>query len=100
MPWAVRSRSPTRSLPMGPIICSRSRATSPRSKPRLGDYFRTVPKNDVVTKTTVEKSHGRIETRCYTASQKVDWILADKSYPGQPCFSNIKTLLMVQDRTE
>src|ERR1700688_1862248 len=76
------------------------KANQPTLEAEVAEYFRTVPKNEVVTKTTVEKGHGRIETRCYTASQRVDWILADKSYPGQPRFSSIKTLLMVQDRTE
>jgi predicted transposase YbfD/YdcC len=76
------------------------KGNQPTLEAEVAEYFRTVPKNEVVAKTTVEKGHGRIETRCYTASQKVDWILADKSYPGQPRFSSIKTLLMVQDRTE
>src|SRR5262249_37510511 len=31
------------------------------------DYFRTAPAAALVSKTTVEKGHGRIETRIYTA---------------------------------
>src|SRR5207302_3673518 len=64
------------------------------------DYFAAAPKGELVSKATVEKGHGRIETRTYTASANVDWIVSNKSYPGQPRFSNIRTLLMVQDRTE
>lgn len=63
-------------------------------------YFATAPKDETLTTTTVEKGHGRIETRTYTASANVDWIVSNKNYPGQPRFSNIRTLLMVQDRTE
>jgi len=64
--------------------------------------FRTrSPAQELVTKTTVEKGHGRIETRTYVASSKVDWIVSDQSYPGQPRFiTNIKTLLEVHSRTE
>src|SRR5665647_2762266 len=51
------------------------------------DYFRTAPAAELVTKTTVEKAHGRIETRTYTASKAVDWIVSDRSYPGQPRFT-------------
>src|ERR1019366_2000040 len=51
------------------------------------DYFRTAPAAELVTKTTVEKAHGRIETRNYTASKAVDWIVSDRSYPGQPRFT-------------
>lgn len=64
------------------------------------EYFRTAPQNEVVTKTTVEKGHGRIETRTYTGSANVDWIGSARSYPGKPRFTNIATLLMVQDRIE
>ena len=64
------------------------------------DYFGTAPAAELVTKTTVEKGHGRIETRTYTASQEVDWIVSERSYPGQPRFTNIKTLIKVHSRTE
>jgi predicted transposase YbfD/YdcC len=64
------------------------------------DYFRTAPAAELVSKTTVEKGHGRIETRTYTASQVVDWIASERSYPGQPRFTAIKTIVKVDTRTE
>lgn len=64
------------------------------------DYFRTAPAAELVTKTTVEKGHGRIETRTYTASKVVDWIASERSYPGQPRFTTIKTIVKVNARTE
>jgi len=64
------------------------------------DYFRTAPAAELVTKTTVEKAHGRIETRTYTASKFVDWIVSERSYPGQPRFTTIKTIVKVDTRTE
>jgi predicted transposase YbfD/YdcC len=63
-------------------------------------YFDTAPKDELVTKTTVEKGHGRIETRIYTASCNVDWIESSKSYSGQPRFKNINTIVKVLNRTE
>jgi predicted transposase YbfD/YdcC len=65
-----------------------------------GSYFDTAPAHELVTKTTVEKGHGRIETRIYTASQNARWIRAGKSYPGQPRFEHIETLVRVLNRTE
>ena len=38
--------------------------------------------------------------RTYTASSNVDWIVSDRSYPGEPRFTNIKTLVKVFSRTE
>jgi predicted transposase YbfD/YdcC len=64
------------------------------------DYFRTAPQAELVTKTTLEKGHGRIETRIYQASGVVDWIASDRSYPGQPKFKHIKTIMRVVNRTE
>src|SRR5580693_3458339 len=64
------------------------------------DYFCTAPAAELVTKTTVEKGHGRIETRTYTASKAVDWIVSERSYPGQPRFTTIKTIVKLDKRTE
>ncbi len=64
------------------------------------DYFRTAPEDEIVRKTTIEKGHGRIETRLFTASKTVDWIKPEKSYPGQPRFNHIKTIVKVVNRTE
>src|ERR1700738_564312 len=64
------------------------------------DYFDTAPAAELEVKTTVEKGHGRIETRTYTASSKVDWITSERSYPGQPRFKNINTVAKVHARAE
>jgi predicted transposase YbfD/YdcC len=64
----------------------------------VDEYFRTAPDAELVRKTTIEK--GRIETRIYTASTVVDWIKSAKSYPEQPKFNHIKTLVKVVNRTE
>ena len=76
------------------------KGNQPTLEADVEDYFCTAPAAEIATKTTVEKGHGRIETRTYTASQSVDWILSERSYPGQPRFSNIKTIIKVSTRTE
>jgi predicted transposase YbfD/YdcC len=63
-------------------------------------YFTDAPANELLTKTTVEKGHGRIETRTYTASGNVDWIVPDRHYPGEPRFTNIRTIVKVYARAE
>ena len=63
-------------------------------------YFETAPASECVSSTTVEKGHGRIETRIATGSRSVDWILSDRSYPGQPRFEAVKCILKVYCRTE
>jgi predicted transposase YbfD/YdcC len=76
------------------------KGNQPTLEADVEDYFDTAPAAETVTKTTVEKAHGRIETRAYTASSTVDWIGSDRSYPGQPRFANIKTVIKVHARTE
>ena len=66
----------------------------------VDSYFKTAPASELVTFSTQEKDHGRIETRTYIASRNVDWLLSDRSYPGQPRFRGIKTIIKVEDRTE
>ena len=58
------------------------------------------PPEELVTRSVVEKGHGRIETRISTASRVVDWITGTKSDPDQPRFRHIKTLLRAVNRTE
>lgn len=63
-------------------------------------YFNDAPAAELVTTTTLEKAHGRIETRTYTAASNVSWITSARSYPGQPRFHNIKTILKVHAHVE
>src|SRR3979490_2863963 len=67
------------------------KGNQPTLETEVEEYFRTAPANEVVTTTTVEKGHGRIETRTYAASSCVDWIRSERSYPGAPRFTSIKT---------
>jgi len=66
----------------------------------IESYFKTAPSNEITVISTLEKGHGRIERRTYFFSDKVDWIASDRSYPGQPRFKGIKTIIKVEDRTE
>ena len=61
---------------------------------------KTAPPAEIVSITTVEKGHGRIETRRYVASTKVDWIASDRRYPGEPRFPGVATLIQVHSTTE
>jgi predicted transposase YbfD/YdcC len=76
------------------------KGNQPTPETEVADYFSSAPAEELVCKTTVEKGHGRIETRTYTASSKVDWIVSDCRYPGEQRFTTIKTILKVDLRTE
>lgn len=77
------------------------KGNQPTLEAEVADYFRCAPAEEVVSKDAeIEKGHGRIEMRTCTASSKVDWIVSERSYPGEPRFTNIKTLVKVHSRTE
>lgn len=76
------------------------KGNQPTLEADVEDYFATAPADELVSKTTVEKGHGRIETRTYTASSNIDWIVSARSYPGQPRFTTIKTIVKLQARVE
>jgi predicted transposase YbfD/YdcC len=76
------------------------RGNQPTLEGDVKSYFADAPASELVTKTTVEKGHGRIETRTYTASGNTGWIVPDRHYPGEPRFANIKTIVKVYARAE
>jgi predicted transposase YbfD/YdcC len=66
----------------------------------IESYFATAPAAEVAKVETVEKDHGRFEVRNYSASHKVDWYAAERSYPGAPRFASLTTIAMVESRIE
>jgi predicted transposase YbfD/YdcC len=76
------------------------KGNQPTLEADVADYFDTAPASELVTQSGIEKGHGRIETRTYWASNNVDWIVSERSYPGQPGFTTIKTLVKVRARVE
>jgi predicted transposase YbfD/YdcC len=76
------------------------KGNQPTLEAEVEDYFRSAPTEELVSTNTIEKGHGRIEMRTYTASSVVDWIVSERSYPGEPRFTNIKTLVKVHSRIE
>jgi hypothetical protein len=43
----------------------------------------------------LKKGMAASRLRTYTASSNVDWIVSTRSYPGEPRFTDIKTLVKV-----
>jgi predicted transposase YbfD/YdcC len=77
------------------------KGNQPTLEAEVADYFRSAPAEELVIKNAeIEKGHGRIEMRTYTASSNVDWIVSERSYPGEPRFTTIRTLVKVFSRTE
>ena len=76
------------------------KGNQPSLEADIVSYFDTAPAAECLTTTTVEKGHGRLETRTYIASQKVDWLTSPGKDAVRPKFSTVKTLLRVVSRVE
>jgi predicted transposase YbfD/YdcC len=72
----------------------------PTLEAEVEHYFRFAPASETTTVTTLEKGHGRIETRIATASANTSWIVSDRSFPGQTKFKNIRTIVKIVRRVE
>jgi predicted transposase YbfD/YdcC len=66
----------------------------------IKSYFETAPAGEDDRCETLGKEHGRIETRTHRVSRVVDWIAAERSYPGAPRFPQPAAIAMVESRIE
>jgi predicted transposase YbfD/YdcC len=76
------------------------KGNQPTLEADIVSYFDTAPATECVTASTVEKGHGRLETRTYTASQNVDWLTSPGKDAAKPKFSTVKTIIKVTSMVE
>jgi len=60
------------------------------------------PPADQVSKPfeTVEKDHGRLESRRHVVCHEVDWLFSDRRYPDEPRFPHLAMIAMVETQVE
>jgi len=65
-------------------------------------YFAQAPESEIETVQTIDKDHGRIETRTTSLSRNVGWLLSEdrRRYPGHPRFPTLGSLVRTVTRTE
>ncbi len=78
------------------------KANQPTFHAEVSKYFDDPPLNEIRTVKTIDKDHGRIETRTTNVSANVGWLLAndERRYPGYLRFPTIKTIVKTTTQTE
>lgn len=78
------------------------KANQPTLHAEVEAYFAEAPAAELQTAQTLDKDHGRIETRTTSTSRNVGWLLADqhRRYPGHPRFPTLACLVRTVTRTE
>ena len=62
--------------------------------------FEAAAAQDLDSDTDTDKGHGRIEERAVTVLHDVDWLKAERHYPGEPRLPRIECLIRIRRRTE
>ena len=75
-----------------------------RNQPTIHDevvrYFDDPATTGLQTVEVTDKDHGRIETRRYSVSHDVDWLVGERRYPDEPRFHALKCLVKTTTTTE
>lgn len=75
-----------------------------RNQPTLYDevvaYFDDPATTGIATVTTLDKDHGRIETRTTTVSHDVGWLTGDRRHPGEHRFAGLISLVRATTQVE
>ena len=63
-------------------------------------YFATAPATELDVAETLDKGHGRLESRVCKVSKAVDWIGSARAFPGAMRFPEIAVLALIEARVE
>lgn len=66
----------------------------------IASYFETAPAGEVAACEDLDKGHGRLEIRTCRVSQQVDWLAAERSYPGAFRFPEVAAIAVIDTRVE
>ena len=63
-------------------------------------YFDDAPHEELDTHVTIEKGHGRIETRRHSVSTNVAWMTGKRRFPDEPRFKGLRTIAIIETSIE
>jgi predicted transposase YbfD/YdcC len=63
-------------------------------------YFSDPATTGLAAVRTLDKDHGRIETRTTTVSHDVNWLIGDRRHPGEPRFPTLASLIRTTTQVE
>jgi predicted transposase YbfD/YdcC len=66
----------------------------------IESYFQTAPKDEVDTFEDIDKGHGRIESRLCRVSTTIDWLAAERAFPGAFRFPKAAAIAVIDTKVE
>lgn len=64
------------------------------------ERFFADPARPLLTHTTIDAEHGRIETRRHAVCHEVDWLFSTRRYPDEPAMPGLAAIAMVEAEVE
>jgi predicted transposase YbfD/YdcC len=76
------------------------KANQPTLRREIEDFFSQAPQTSLEHFCDVDKGHGRIEQRDVTLAREVDWLNAERRFPGELRLPDVAAIIKVQSRTQ
>jgi predicted transposase YbfD/YdcC len=76
------------------------KANQPTLRAEVEDFFATATAGGLDAFVDLDKGHGRIEERSVTVAREVDWLSADRRFPGELRLPGVASIIKIQSRTE
>ena len=72
------------------------KANQPSLRAEVEACFATAPPGTIDTNTTHDKGHGRIEQRTVSIVREIDWLSANRCFPGEIRLADVACIVRVQ----
>lgn len=72
----------------------------PSLRAEIEAFFASTPSTEHDTVLDIDKDHGRIETRRCRVSHEIDWLTANRRYPGEYRFPKLAAVAMIETAVE
>jgi predicted transposase YbfD/YdcC len=76
------------------------KANQPTLRREIEAFFDDAPAASLETARDLDKGHGRIEERTVTVAREVDWLSADKHFPGELRLPGVASIIKVSSHAE
>jgi predicted transposase YbfD/YdcC len=75
------------------------KANQPTLRGEIELFFTDAPQASLERFADVDKGHGRIEQRAVTLAREVDWLSAERRFPGELRLPHVAAIVKVESRT-
>ena len=76
------------------------KANQPTLRGEIETFFKDAPEESLDRFDDIDKGHGRIEQRQVTLAREIDWLDAERRFPGELRLPDVAAIIKVQSKTQ